>query len=58
MFYNLKKAALVLMVLATLSACTSPSMSHLMPPVGRVVMDDPTPPPCPTCDTDGGLPRI
>jgi uncharacterized lipoprotein YajG len=53
-----KKAMFVLAALAVFAACTprSPQMGLIPPPPGITRMDD-TPPPCPTCDSDGGMPR-
>ncbi len=59
---SLRKALFALAALAALSACTSRLQSTLVPQTlgaktPTIAPMDETPPPCPTCDSGGGLPN-
>jgi hypothetical protein len=54
-----KKGFFAFAVLAVFAACTprSPQIGLIPPPLAGVTKMDDTPPPCPTCDSGGGMPK-
>jgi hypothetical protein len=59
MLTAIRTAVCAFAVLAVIAACTprAPQMQLTPPTMSTVTVMDDTPPPCQTCDSDGGMPK-